>query len=155
MKNNNQYEKHKQYKEYEEYEEYEEEILNYSLKQLEFKKIRMENIIETINSPIVYLSIAVAIFSLVVSLSKDFAVWSAIIGIGYSVALLILLIFNFKQCKKNKKIKWKVEIIKLRIENLKQEELNKKRNLELEEEKKNYKKLNNDINKINSFLGIK
>lgn len=114
---------------------------NKNVEDLQFKRIKMERKIEVVNSPVLYMTIAISISSLMISLisydKKDIGLTAkaVILGIILLVITIILLILNIAQFFRNRSLKWKSEVVKLRIEELKQK--------------------NEDIKQIKNFLGIK
>ena len=109
------------------YNDYKEEISKEKdLKDLEFKRIQLENELKNINNPILYLTISISIFSLIIAVwnRKSYSIESLVImGIAIILVIIQAILFRINQLDshENKIKKYKIEIIKLRIEELKQE----------------------------------
>ncbi|MEG1309409.1 MAG: hypothetical protein RSA91_00980 [Bacilli bacterium] len=110
---------------------------NTNVEDLQFKRIELERKIEIVNSPVLYMTIVISISSLMISLrsyyKEDIKLTSItlIIGIILLVITMILSTLNIAQIFRNRSSRWRSEIIKLRIEQLKQEEINKRIDSEL------------------------
>lgn len=146
---------------------------NTNIEDLQFKRIKMERKIEIVNSPVLYMTIAISISSLMMSLisydKKNIKLTAAavILGIILLVITIILSNLNIAQFFINRSSRWKSEVIKLRIEELKQKNPNKNRRINVKKIKtKNQvkrenefnnilKQEKNDIKEIKNFLKIK
>lgn len=138
------------------YNTYREEIKkDINIENLELKKIKLEMGIKNTNNPIVYFTILISLVALGVSFlnSDNMNVDNWILLIILIVSTLALLYINSDSDSKNKELKWKSEVIKIRIEELKQEEINRKREFELNKILNQENKTS--ISKIIKFFGIK
>lgn len=145
----------------ENYNSYKKEIKDHDVDTLDFMRIELQSKIYPVDSNIVYISLFLGFASFLFNSTVIKTIFDSLSNGDNTIlckasfvalSILVALFYNFYKSKKNKDCEIKIEIIKLRIEELKQEELNKKREIELN------KVLNHEndtlIKKIIKFLRI-
>lgn len=143
----------------EDYKKYKEKINSITnIEELDIKRIKLKVEKRRVGDPTTYLSTAISILAIAITIStveKKSNDYEIVVG-----ALLIILIgvairlgINTRNSRKNKELLLKSEIIQLRIEELKQEEIDRKREFELNKILNQENKVS--ISKIIKFIGIK